>query len=126
MKKILFLLSVVAVCANAEYIGSYYAKLGVADHFNSHGKRLKKVAAIIRQDRFNYHIRGIRQPGDTGDFFFDSKRNREVMERMIRNGYISPSARREIIYGTPLIKVDIYRDHVNVKIIHFAPKSTVE
>ncbi|NPA50899.1 MAG: hypothetical protein GXO02_04645 [Epsilonproteobacteria bacterium] len=43
----------------ARYIGTYYARLGVWDHFNSRGERLTDAAAIIRQDRFNYHIRGI-------------------------------------------------------------------
>ena len=58
--------------ANAEYLGTYYAKLSVRDHFNSSG-----------------------------------------------------SARRAIVNGTPLIRVEIYRDHINVKVVRKAPRSVV-
>ena len=111
--------------AAAEYVGTYYARLGRADHFNSYGDRLNSVAAIIRQDRFNFHVRGIRQYGDTWDQLFQSKANRARMERMIRNGYISRSARRRIVNGTPLIRVDVYSNHVNVKVISRVPRSVV-
>ena len=112
--------------ANAEYLGTYYAKLSTTDHFNSSGHRLTHVYSIIRQDRYNYHIRGIRQFGDTGDNYFYSKENRATMERMLRRGSISASARRAIVNGTPLIRVEIYRDHINVRVARKVPRSIVE
>jgi len=128
MKSILVKLSLLALFTNiasAEYIATYYAKLAAADHYNSSGVPLSSVAAIIRQDRFNYHVRGIRQYGDTWDPIFSSKSNRATMERMLRRGSISSYARNKILYGTPLIKVVIYRDHVNVTVASGTPRSIV-
>ena len=120
MKKIkisFLMLGLVFASANAEYIGSYTARLAKVDHYNSHGTRLYNAAAIIRQDRFNYHIRNIAQKGDTWDPFFSKKYNREILQKMLSNGTASESALRKIIYGTPLIRVEIYNDHINVKVL---------
>jgi hypothetical protein len=125
MKKILILATIFSSLVSAKYIGTYYAKLGVSDHFNSQGTRLKKAAEIIRQDRYNYHIRGIRDNLDTWDPFFDSKRNRDILERMLRRGNASRSALNTIVNGTPLIKVKVYDDHINVKVIKGTPKSSI-
>ena len=118
MRNFLSMIAIISSLVTAsyadEYIGTYYARLGKADHYNSRGVRLRSVAAIIRQDRFNFHIRHIRDEEDTYDSFFDSKSNRATLERMIRSGYISWSAREEIIDDYPLIKVVVYRRHVNI------------
>ena len=50
-------------------LGIYVARLGSNDHFNSSGKRLTSVAAIIRQDRANFHKLGLRDIEDQNDFF---------------------------------------------------------
>jgi len=107
---------------SADYLkGSYEARLSYRDHFNSHGSRLETVAGIIRQDRANYHRYRRRDAEDTWDRFFDSKENRATMERMLARGYITGSARRAILYGTPLIRVKIYDagsyDYVKVQIL---------
>ncbi len=115
--KLLIIASLSTLGMADEFIGTYYARLGYADHYNSRGMRLYSVAAIIRQDRFNFHIRHIRDPEDTYDPYFDSKENRATMERMLRRGYISRSARRAIIDGNPIIKVDIYRRHLNIHLV---------
>ncbi len=125
LKKIVVGLSIIVVSLNADYIATYYAKLASVDHYNSRGDRLHSVAAIIRQDRFNYHIRGIRQPQDTWDPIFFNKENRASLESMIRNGYISRSARNAILYGRPTIRVDIYDDYVKVRIVRRVPRSSV-
>jgi hypothetical protein len=62
---------------------TYYARLSGADHFNSRGQRLKSAAAIIRQDRANYHRFNVRDDEDTGDSYFSSKSNRAALERML-------------------------------------------
>lgn len=123
--KIVTALILASSFAAAEYIGTYYAKLGESDHYNSRGTRLHNVAAIIRQDRFNFHVRGIRQSDDTWDPFFGRKYNRAAMEAMLRAGTISRYARERILYAHPLIKVDVYSNHVNVRVMHQAPQSTI-
>jgi len=117
MKKFLVLATIFSSLVSAKYIGTYYAKLGTSDHFNSHGTRLTKAAEIIRQDRYNYHIRGIRDAADEWDPFFASKRNRDILERMLKKGSSSGSALSAIVNGTPLIKVKVYNDHINVTVI---------
>jgi hypothetical protein len=69
---------------------SYIARLGPTDHFNSNGVRLTSAAAIIRQDRANYHQFEKRDPEDEGDRFFASIENRAILERMLENGQSAP------------------------------------
>ncbi len=97
-----------------ELLEIYHARLGTDDHFNSRGQRLTNAAAIIRQDRANFHKFGVRDRGDTSDEFFSSKSNRAILERMLRNGSASRSTLRRIVNGTPRITVKIYRHYINV------------
>jgi len=90
-------------------VESYTAFLSEADHFNSNGQRLTSAAAIIRQDRANFHRFGRGDPGDEGDRFFASIDNRAALERMLERGRASPAAINAIVNRTPLIRVDIYR-----------------
>ena len=91
-------------------VESYIAFLSEADHFNSNGQRLTSAAAIIRQDRANFHRFGRGDPGDEGDRFFASIDNRAAMERMLERGRATPGAISAIVNRTPRIRVDIYRD----------------
>lgn len=97
-------------------IDVYVAKLGVQDHFNSKGKRLKSAAAIIRQDRANYHKFGKRDAIDEGDRFFNNKKNRDILELMLNNGYISPTTKRRILDDTPTIVVYVYSNSIRVEL----------
>jgi len=45
---------------------------------------------------------------------------------MLRRGNASTDALNAIINDTPLIKVMIYDDHINVKVLKNAPKSSIE
>ncbi len=101
---------------SAELLEIYHARLSSDDHFNSRGQRLTNAAAIIRQDRANYHKFGIRDRGDTGDEYFSSKSNRAILERMLRNGNASRSTLRRIVNGTPLVTVKIYRRYIDVTV----------
>jgi hypothetical protein len=92
-----------------ELVGSYVARLSAQDHFNSRGLRLNSAAAIIRQDRANFHEFGVTDPEDGGDDFFLSRKNRSLLEQFLANGTASPDAISAIVNGTPLIRVDIYR-----------------
>ncbi|MBW0000017.1 MAG: hypothetical protein JO015_13015 [Verrucomicrobia bacterium] len=98
-------------------IESYVARLSARDHFNSNGQRLQSPAAIIRQDRANYYVYGYRDPEDEPDQFFSSKENRARLERLLERGTSTPEARRLVVNGTPLIRVEVYQNFVNVTII---------
>ena len=50
-----------AVSAQASYIESYTARLIARDHYNNNGERLESAAAIIRQNRANFYVYGIRK-----------------------------------------------------------------
>ena len=92
-----------------ELVESYRAFLSERDHFNSNGQRLTSAAAIIRQDRANFHRFGIRDPNDESDAFFADTDNRASLERMLERGHSTPGTISRIVNGTTLIRVDIYR-----------------
>ena len=67
MKKLVLsglLVLTAAVSAQAGYIESYTARLIDRDHYNSNGERLESAAAIIRQNRANFYVYGIRTDED--------------------------------------------------------------
>jgi hypothetical protein len=92
-----------------ELIESYVALLSDADHFNSNGQRLTSAAAIIRQDRANFHRFGIRDRQDQNDRFFADAGNREALERMLENGRAEPGVIARIVNDVVMIRVDVYR-----------------
>jgi hypothetical protein len=100
-----------------EYTETYTARLSPADHYNSNGVRLRSAAAIIRQDRANYYVYGIRDREDEPDSYFSIKKNRERLEQMLENGRATPDAIDRIINGTPLIRVDIYSTGISVTVV---------
>lgn len=116
--------TVLAVSAGAaradELIESYGAYIGQDDLYNSSNERLTQPWQVIRQDRANVHRFGVRQPGDDIDGFFASARNRELAERMIRNGRIEGSAARRLLNGDVRINVEIWRgaggDYINISV----------
>lgn len=123
-----------AVVAEARPLCAYTARISDADKHNSRGEYLgangisiSTVAAIIRQDRANFHEYGIRDPQDENDCAFASKTNRNTMEAMLQKGSASMSAMQTIVEGNPLIRVEVNRDFVDVKILDAkpAPRSTV-
>lgn len=100
-----------------DLVDTYVARLSDRDHRNSRGDRLTDVAAIIRQDRANFYKYDRRDSEDEGDGFFGKEKNRAVLERLLNRGYCSPSARRAILNGDPLIKVSVYTDHITVSVL---------
>lgn len=104
-----------------ELIETYTAVLSERDHYNSSGERLKEAAAIIRQDRANFHKYGKRDNGDESDKFFASARNREILERFLKRGRSTAAALNAIIHGTPVVTVRIYvtdsgENYINVSV----------
>jgi len=98
-----------APAAAADLIGSYNAWLSKADHYNSQGQRLTTAAAIIRQDRANFHKYGIQDPADESDSYFDNVNNRALLEQMLNDGTSDPGVLQRIVNGNVMIHVDIYR-----------------
>jgi chromosome segregation ATPase len=98
-------------------IGSYVARIGDSDKFSSTGVRLQKVSEIIRQDRANYYRFHSRDDEDMPDNFFFDVDNRAVLESMLERGSVSEELRREILYGNPLIKVYVYRNHIDLELL---------
>jgi S1-C subfamily serine protease len=93
-----------------QLVASYTALLSDADHFNSSGQRLTTAAAIIRQNRANFHRFGIRSPEDQDDPFFADERNRAALEQMLDRGRADPGVISRIVNGPPvLVRVDIFR-----------------
>jgi hypothetical protein len=99
------------------FIESYTARLSPRDHYNSNGVRLTSAAAIIRQDRANFYVYGLRDSEDEPDSFFSSKSNRARLEEMLENGRATRIAIDRVINGTPLIRVDIYANGINVTVL---------
>src|SRR3981081_4748945 len=100
-----------------EYVESYTARLSARDHFNSNGQRLREPAAIIRQDRANFYVYGLRDPEDQPDSFFSKKEDRALLEQMLERGRATPQVISAIVNGTPLIRVDIYETSLAVTLI---------
>jgi len=112
---VLFCFSIMVSPVQAdELLDMYVARLGINDHFNSQGERLHSVAAIIRQDRANYHRFRVRDREDIGDEFFSSKSNRAILEKMLNNGFISKDTEYAILNETPLIVVKIFDGYIKV------------
>lgn len=109
------------VTAATRRIGSYVAYISRRDLYNTRGQRLDQPWQVLRQDRANFHRYNIRDAGDSSDGFFASPRNREIMERMLRRGSITPEARQRILAGGAAVRVEIHGtgddgDHVTVTV----------
>src|ERR1700693_5171835 len=89
------------------YVETYTARLSARDHYNSNGVRLRSAAAIIRQDRANYYVYGLRDDEDQPDSFFSKQEDRALLEQMLERGRATPQVISAIVNGTPLIRVDI-------------------
>lgn len=114
----LCLLSGAMCLAQEKPIAVYKTRLGEQDHFNSKGKELKSAAGIIRQDRANYHRFQKRDPQDEYDPVFSDKDNRAQMEDMLggEDG-IPPKIRNNILHGTPLIEVTVYKNRLYLELL---------
>ncbi len=99
-----------------EFLESYHAKLSEKDHFNSKGKRLKTVAAIIRQDRANYHKFHKRDAQDEWDGYFYDKANRAALENKVARLHFSKSTKNKIINGTPTVIVYVYENQIDIDV----------
>ncbi len=93
---------------------TYYARISQRDHYGKNGQKLKGVGIILQQDRANYHKYHKRDREDTGDNRFDTRGNRNKIKRMLARGSTSQKTLDAIRYGTPLVKVKIYPEYIDV------------
>lgn len=100
-----------------ELVESYIARLSAQDHFNSQGERLSSAAAIIRQDRANFHKFNNKDSEDTYDTVFADVEQRAALERLLEKGRTTKGVLDTLVKGTPLIEVDVYRNSVDVTIL---------
>lgn len=89
-------------------LASYTADIGQADLYNSNGQRLTEPWQVLRQDRANYHRFGVRQFADAFDPVFASMEARAQMESLLRQGTITPEARRAILRGDMIVHVQVW------------------
>ena len=117
---LLFGLTPAALAVGDDIVAVYSARLSRQDHYASDGVPLESPAAVIRQDRANYHKFHRPDTEDDDDNFFDSAEHRALLERALERGHTPRTAYRAIMQGTPYITVTIYRDrggyYVDVKI----------
>jgi hypothetical protein len=121
MKKLLLVialstLSSLSYAGDDTIITSYTARIGANDRVNSDGTRLKSVADIIRQDRANFHKFGTTDLDDQADDFFKDAKNRERIPAMLKKGHIDKATQNAILNESPLISVDVYRNHIDVSL----------
>jgi len=121
MKKLAIALFVAAIAATSAYgqatitrsrsaglIDGYRAYISRDDLFNSSGVRLNQPWQVIRQDRANFHMYGIRDRGDQSDTFFAEPANRQALEVLLANGSMTSDAANMIIRGDVWVDVRIY------------------
>lgn len=123
---IIFMVCIIGMSSvNAEMLCSYVARISEQDKRNSAGDSLiddqksllAVAAAIIRQDRANYHEFDKADNEDKWDCVFADKQRRSQLEQQLSNSKASQKSVRQIVEGNPLIRVNIYPDYVDVSII---------
>ena len=93
---------------------TYTTKISDADKKNSSGvpfpltNNKATVAAIIRQDRANYHQFNIRDKEDQTDCVFADKTKRALIEKSIADAPISPELIPMIVEQHPVLSITIF------------------
>ena len=87
---------------------TYEARLGDADHCTSRGVKLESAAAILQQDRANYHRFKKIDPQDQPDeWFADEKIRSDLGAFAARADSLTPAMQTEILNGTPTVRVKL-------------------
>lgn len=103
--------------AQGRVLTDYTTRISAQDKVNSVGDRLETAAAILRQDRANYHRFDQADAEDESDDVFDDRHERGRFERLMSRGVVRPDTARAIINGTPLVRVTVYATRMDVEII---------
>lgn len=109
----------------SEFLCSYTAQISESDKYNSSGKHLAvtytkaTVAGILRQDRANFYVYGIRDAHDTEDCTMSSKSQRAIFEKLLNNSDIPQSFIRKVIDGNPIIDIRLHKNHIEASLRSF-------
>ncbi|MEO0381961.1 MAG: hypothetical protein AAF234_00290 [Pseudomonadota bacterium] len=114
---VLAVLMPASVLAQGRVLADYTTRISAQDKVNSVGDRLETAAAILRQDRANYHRFDQPDAEDEGDDVFDDRHERGRFERLMSRGVVRPDTARAIINGTPLLRVTVYATRMDVEIL---------
>ncbi|MEQ8658734.1 MAG: hypothetical protein RIC24_15645 [Hyphomicrobiales bacterium] len=105
------------VFAQGRVLTEYTTRISAQDKVNSRGDRLETAAAILRQDRANFHLFDQPDAEDEGDDVFHDRHERGRFERLMSRGVVRPDTARAIINGTPLVRVTVYATRMDVEIL---------
>ena len=94
--------------APLEMVGEYKAFLYGPDHTDSSGNRLTEAWQVLREDRANFHARGVTQADDQTDPLFADPANRERIEEMAANGNLTEGMASKIVDRNVLVRVQLY------------------
>lgn len=106
-----------------KYLCSYHTRISEQDKQNSSGKALdnnntkSNAAAILRQDRANFYEYKLADIEDESDCVFHKAENRKLFEQYVNKGKLDHKTIGKIIYANPMIAVDVYEYHVDIKLI---------
>ncbi|OAN75548.1 hypothetical protein A8B78_16170 [Jannaschia sp. EhC01] len=100
-------LAATGASAQDQAIGTYMTLLGPEDLVNSSGVRLQSAAAIVAQDRANYHRFGIRHQGDQSDPWFSGRGHRMAIPDLVD---ISDVEAAIIVRQGAWVAVTVYAD----------------
>ena len=97
---------------------SYIARISQKDHYNSYGKRLIDIRAVLHQDRANFY-KGYRDKEDTSTGIFKTTEARNRIDNMKIESVNIPYQKlsREIINSNPLLKITVFNDKLQIEII---------
>ena len=100
-------LSASGALAQERAIGTYMALLGPEDLVNSSGTRLNDAAAIVAQDRANFHRFGVRHKLDESDPWFASRGHRMAIPELVE---MSSRTAQVIVRQGALVAVTVFAD----------------
>ncbi|MAL00023.1 MAG: hypothetical protein CL805_13125 [Citromicrobium sp.] len=89
-------------------VGEYKAFLYGPDHTDASGNRLTEAWQVLREDRANFHARGVMQDADETDPLFGDAANRDKIEEMVANGNLTDGMAKKIVDRDVLVRVQLY------------------
>jgi hypothetical protein len=113
-----------------DYVTEYTMISGAEDRVSSAGVKLSDPVAILQQDRYNVHVRGISQTGDSSDDYFGDKAHRaEIAKAKIEFGAPGGDdvqSRGHVINGTFQLFVTVMRPKGGGQLMIFVATSDGE
>jgi hypothetical protein len=102
------------VLAQGGMVDTYCAQISENDKFNSDGEALTGAAAMIQQDRANFHRFDLRDPDDQPDTTFEDAEARARIPDLIDNGFIPADVAEAIETDEPVVCAIVYDDAMDI------------